>query len=92
MTAGISQRDLAKQLGVSDKTISAYETGRAIPPSSALTKISEITNVSISEIVGIEENKYEKSDKILERLELIEKKLVVMEKILVQFDKNENKK
>lgn len=42
-TAGFSQRELAKELGVSNKTISAYELGRATPPSQTLAKISKIT-------------------------------------------------
>lgn len=87
--AGISQKELAEQLQVSDKTISAYETGRAIPPSSTLTRIAEITKVPISEIVGIEENK---DDKILQRLELIEQRLSNLEKISVQILKRKNEK
>lgn len=42
-TAGLSQKELGKKLSVSDKTISAYESSRAIPPVTTLKKIAEIT-------------------------------------------------
>jgi transcriptional regulator with XRE-family HTH domain len=45
---GMSQKDLAKQLRVSDKTISSYEVGRASPGFGTLTKMSRIVNKPIS--------------------------------------------
>lgn len=53
--AGLSQKGLADKLGVSDKTVSAYETGRAIPPTKVLAKIATITGVSLSELMGAKE-------------------------------------
>jgi transcriptional regulator with XRE-family HTH domain len=41
---GLSQKQLGLRLNVSDKTISAYEQGRAIPPIHTLKRISEITS------------------------------------------------
>jgi len=46
--ANLSQDDLAKSLGVSNKTISAYESERAIPPLHTLKKIAEITNQPVN--------------------------------------------
>lgn len=73
VTSGLSQKDLAKKLGVSDKTVSAYETGRAIPPTPTLAKIAEITKISISELLGIEVTI--DKENIAERLEKIEQKI-----------------
>jgi len=53
LASGLSQQELASRLEVSDKTISAYETGRATPPVSTLANISTITNTSMSSLMGI---------------------------------------
>jgi transcriptional regulator with XRE-family HTH domain len=45
--AKLSQKELGNKLSISDKTISAYESGRAIPPVPTLQKIAEITNQPI---------------------------------------------
>lgn len=73
VTSGLSQKDLAKRLGVSDKTVSAYETGRAIPPTPTMAKIAELTSTSVSELLGIETHT-ERED-IAKRLEKIEQKI-----------------
>lgn len=52
LLAGVSQKKLANQLGTSDKTISAYETGRSTPSISTLLEIAKITNFDLAEIVG----------------------------------------
>lgn len=72
-TSGLSQKELAKKLGVSDKTVSAYETGRAIPPTPTLAKIAEITKTSVSEIMGVE--KPIDKDEIADRLKKIEEQI-----------------
>lgn len=73
VTSGLSQKQLAKKLGVSDKTVSAYETGRAIPPTPTLAKIAEITGTSVSELMGIE--KPEDKNEIVKRLKKIEEQI-----------------
>jgi transcriptional regulator with XRE-family HTH domain len=42
--ARLSQSELGKSLGLSDKSISAYEQGRSTPPLDKLKKIAEITS------------------------------------------------
>jgi len=46
----LSQNRFAKKLGLSPKSISAYETNRTIPPLKVLEKISDIYNVSLIRI------------------------------------------
>jgi transcriptional regulator with XRE-family HTH domain len=46
--AMLSQIELAQLIGVSDKAISSYEVGRAIPPLDILKKISVITEKQMS--------------------------------------------
>jgi len=80
VASGMSQEDLAKKLGVSDKTISAYETGRAIPPTPTVTKIAALTNTPISELLGIKEDDSEnklfgKLDQLIDKMSAIEQEL-----------------
>ncbi len=78
--AKLSQKELGNKLSISDKTISAYESGRAIPPVPTLQKIAEITKQPI-DIFFQNDNKTEinltnlKLDTILEELDKIKKHL-----------------
>jgi len=45
---GLSQRRLGIVLGLSDKAISSYESGRTIPPLDTLLKISNELNKPVS--------------------------------------------
>ncbi|MCH7400913.1 XRE family transcriptional regulator [Belliella kenyensis] len=49
---GLTQTDLADQLGVQRTMISAYEDGRSEPKLPALCKISEIFSVSLDELLN----------------------------------------
>lgn len=67
---GLTQKELAEQIGVTDKAISRWETGRGFPDVSFLPAIAELLGVSISEIV------------IGERMQLAEKETAaIMEKM-----------
>lgn len=83
-TSGLSQKELAKRLGVSDKTVSAYETGRAIPPAPTLTKISRITGVSLNGIFGIKEDQ---DEKLLRKLDELSQRVSSIEEVLTKFVK-----
>ena len=50
----VSQRELAEQLFVSDKTISRWELGKGLPDIEQLPKIADILGISIDELVGSE--------------------------------------
>lgn len=71
----MSQEELAKKLGFTNKTVSAYETGRAIPPVPTLQKIAEVTNTTLEYLVnGSDAKKPEnkpQSDIIEKKLDLI---------------------
>ncbi len=47
----ITQEDLARAIGVSDKSISAYESGRVHPPLEILEKIAKSTDHSMTYFV-----------------------------------------
>lgn len=48
----LTQKELAQQLGVSDKTISKWETGRGLPEVSIMQSLCEILNISINELLS----------------------------------------
>ena len=58
---GITQEQLAEQLGVSGRTVSRWETGSNMPDISLLTDIADFYTVSIPEIID-GERKSEKMD------------------------------
>ena len=48
---GMTQKDLAEKLNVTDRTISNWETGRRLPDISILKELSVIFSVTIDEII-----------------------------------------
>lgn len=48
--AGVSQRKLGTSLGLSDKAISAYESGRTVPSIDTLNRIAEVLNITLDEL------------------------------------------
>ena len=48
----MSQSDLAKKIGVTQRTISYYESGKRIPPADILKKLAILFNTTIDELVG----------------------------------------
>lgn len=49
---GMSQKDVGNLIGLSDKTISAYESGRNAPDFETLKKIAKIFGVSVDYLLG----------------------------------------
>ena len=45
---GLSQKELAKHLKVSDKTVSSYEVGRAVPSFKTLQEIGQVVHKPIN--------------------------------------------
>ena len=58
----LTQKELSKKIGVTDKAISRWETGRGFPDVSILKSLSETLDVSISEIVNGEKIPLERVD------------------------------
>ena len=52
----LTQNELAAQLGVTDKAISRWETGRGFPDVSILDRLANTLDVTITEIVNGERN------------------------------------
>ena len=50
---GITQKELAEKLNVSDKTLSRWETGKQIPDALTVLEIAKALNMTINDIYGI---------------------------------------
>lgn len=60
----LTQSDLAKKLGYTRTTISAWETGRNEPSYSDLVKISDIFEISLDFLLGITDVKEKSLDTV----------------------------
>ena len=49
---GFTQKELADMLGVSDKTISKWETGRSMPDNTILLKLCQSLGISVNELLS----------------------------------------
>ena len=81
--AHLSQAALGEYIGVSDKTISAYEKGRTIPPFEKLKKIAEYTRQPLMYFT------HEQSDTvtIINKLTMIERELESIRTLLHKAQK-----
>ena len=50
---GLTQRELAEKLNVSDKTLSRWETDKQVPDALMLPEIAKALDMSIGEIYGV---------------------------------------
>lgn len=78
----MTQEQLGEKLGVTNKTISRWETGNYLPPIECLKLLSDIYQISINEILTckrLDENEYKEASEdniavALERAELVDKR------------------
>lgn len=52
---GISQKELAENIGVAKSTYSLYESGNREPNVQTIKKIADVLNVSADELLGIDD-------------------------------------
>ncbi len=50
--AGLTQKELAEKIGVSDKTVSKWECGNGLPDVMTLTALCDTLNVSVNELLS----------------------------------------
>ena len=55
----LTQEQLAEKLGVTNKTVSRWETGKYLPPVEALQQLSEFYKITINEILSGQELNHE---------------------------------
>ena len=60
----MSQTELAKSAGVSQTTVTAWETGKAEPSSSAVARLADIFNVTTDYLLGRPNKQETKKDDV----------------------------
>ena len=80
---GLTQMQLAEQLSVTDRAVSKWETGRAVPDSSIMLLLCKILKISVTDLLNGEVVKVDNSEeKILELIrekEEADKRLLAIE-------------
>ena len=91
----LTQKELAKELGVSDKAISKWERGICCPDISLLKELSSILGVSVNELLAgeeIEKLEKEKTDDVLvdsvKQYISVEKKKNNINECIIQCDES----
>ena len=60
---GMTQKELAEKLNISDKTLSRWETDKQVPDALMIPEIAQALEMSIHELYGISENVKEYNSK-----------------------------
>ena len=67
--AGLTQMQLAEKLNITDRAVSKWETGNAMPDSSIMLELCDILGISVNELLSGEkinmENNNQKSEQLL---------------------------
>ena len=81
---GISQRELAKKLGISNRAVSKWETGKTLPDSSIMLELCGILGITVNELLSGEEISMENYNQEMENklLELVKAKETADKRLL----------
>lgn len=67
--ADLKQSELAAATGISQKTLSNYESGKTNPDSYAIIKLAEYFNVTTDYLLGVTQNNYKDLSDITKKLD-----------------------
>ena len=89
-SAGLTQMQLAEKLNITDRAVSKWETGRAMPDSSIMLGLCDILKISVNdllcgEVVSVDNYNKELENNLLETMkqkEQSDKRLLIMEVLL----------
>lgn len=71
----LRQIDVSNAVGIDQRTLSNYETGKTNPDSFAIIKLCDFYNVSADYLLGREVQEKTTSDEIITRLEKIQQEI-----------------
>ncbi len=68
-TVGLTQAQLAEKLGITDRAVSKWETGRALPDTSIMIELCHILKINVNDLLQGEvmqmENSHQKNEQLL---------------------------
>lgn len=91
---GISQKTLGITLGLSDKAVSSYESGRTIPPLETLFKIAKELKKPVSYFIESTEDEaslYDRIDRTERIVGEVSHELRVIKELLDELEKKQRK-
>jgi len=74
---GLTQEELAIRVNVVRQTVSKWEKGQSVPDADLLQKISEVLEVSVSQLLGEEKEMERGRNEIAEQLSRINEQLAI---------------
>lgn len=78
----LRQSDLAKAVGIDQRTISNYETGKSNPDSDALIRLADFFGVSIDYLVGRTKHDFYSSENAKQYINNIQNSLEELKKMI----------
>ena len=92
----ITQKELSEKIGVSDKTVSKWETGKSMPDSSIMLELCEILGITVNELLSGEvitmENYEKTADENLIALKRKDELLMKYNKVIVRDNETRKEK
>ena len=82
---GFTQEELAIRLHVTRQTVSKGEHGYSVPDAQLLSEMAEIFEVSVSDLLGMEQLKQEEPDALIEQLSRINAQLAIRNRRMHRF-------
>lgn len=76
----LTQEQLAEKIGVSNKTVSKWETGKTMPDYSVVELLCEVLNISVSELIAGKEKETDTNSTSNEEVALLSYKIEQLEK------------
>lgn len=75
-TAGLTQMQLAEKLGITDRAVSKWETGKAMPDSSIMLALCDVLKITVNDLLSGEVVTMDHYNKEMERnlLEMVKQK------------------
>lgn len=84
----LSQKELGEMLGVSNKAVSKWENGEAIPKTATMLKLAEIFKVDVNDLLGFEEKQTDYTAKNNAEMERLNEENVLLSSKLAEYEKN----